>query len=138
MKRYILPLLVLIPLAWILGAFESLSGCDYCGGESNVVREECWDCHPAYREHRVNSRLKKVVRVAPAVFWVAVILSVPGGILWGLIAIDCRFCRADGTLTLEAIPPGGPAFEVQVACPDCHGYGRVGTLDSWVYRMGWD
>lgn len=132
MKRYLLPLFILLPVAWVLGAFESLGDCDHCGGAVNLIGDECWSCSPSHFWDRVGSRTRSAVPVMVALFWVSVILSVPGGLIWSVIAVDCRICGGGGILRQQATLSGDRQ------CHGCRGWGRLSALDSLILRSGWE
>lgn len=138
MKRFIAAVLVLGVVGWILGAFENFGDCDHCDGSVNFIIDDCQYCSPAFRTYRIKRRVREIEPLLVASFWGLIILSIPGGLVWSVLAVDCKVCRARGTLRLEATPPGEPRFEVQVHCPGCRGWGRLSALDSLLLRLGWE
>ena len=126
--------------------------CPYCGGEG-VIRQivpgppgvpfveahlDCSPCDGSGLKDPYGERFKRILPEIRELLWQCLWLALIGALGWGLKTVECRLCRGEGRLVLEAQPPGEPCFLVTLSCVACQGRGRLGVIDRWVLSRGWE
>ncbi len=147
----LLVLLYLVRVAWSFDFLQPGPKCPYCdgagelrltvrgaGGQPEVAIQPCATCDGSGLKDPYLVRFKRALPILVLGLWHFVFLGLIGGLMWGLMAVDCRLCGGSGRLALEASPPGEALLQLQQDCVACEGRGRLGVIDRWVLWHGWE